>query len=42
MKLHSIKDTKRIPTITTKYKITKDAFTFLYIMNDNMHVYVMH
>jgi hypothetical protein len=28
MKLHTIKDTKRIPTITTKYKITKNAFIF--------------
>ena len=28
MKLHTIKDTKGILTITTKYKITKTAFIF--------------
>ena len=26
LELHTIKETKRIPTITTKYEITKNAF----------------
>jgi hypothetical protein len=36
MKLHTIKDTKRIFIITIKYKIIKNAFALFMIMNDNI------
>ena len=42
MKLHTIKDTKRIFIITIKYLDYKEYIYIFYIMNVNMHVYVMH